>query len=766
MINDVMLRFLQFISDATVSNSYIAISLFDTVNKQHKKHYFFKKDDCIKQLTQLSSEINFDDYDIYIRATSVKNKITSGRGKKSDTAAASFCWADIDYYKSKHANRSIALKIINSLPIKASCIVSSGHGFQLWFALDKSTSNIDAVVKVNKIIATRLSRIAADNVSDSTRLLRVAGSYNHKNNDKIAVTLVDLNDKKYTLQHLTDAFDAKSTVYNSIELPDTFLNDLHDEKLVQRITSEKSAKNAAAALKDNDTVDVSRNDAYIADKLLAAGYAEEIVASVLTNEKWFSSSRYAEKHDMSYVQRTIKSALKHLADNSSNNSTEFFTASKTGKGAFIATRLAKYIMSQIDVITVADSIYIYKNGVYKLDSAHTLQKKIAELLADNWRPSYQAAVMQYIIDQSSTDSSIFLRHDDNLVNVANGMLNVVTGELLAHSAKYKSFTQLAVKYDANAVSERIKKFVTSLVVPDALKTFWQFMGFLLLPDYRFKKALLIIGDANTGKSSLLELISRVLGRHNVASVSLQDLTTDRFAKAELFAKVANIYADLNLSAVNLTGQFKSLTGGDTILVQRKFKQPFNFVNTAKLIFSANDFASVSQPDAAFFSRFIVIPFKHRFVAGTTAIINIVDTFDDNDLSAFLNYSLAALKSLLKDQHFTIGESSKDSQRVFLQVSDSIMAFIYAATVQDDNSVVSKSDFYMAYRNWCVRTRRRAVSSTRFFRRIKQSDDDLHLTSSYRIVHTGEAQKWCFVGRRLLDTVSIDSNGMIKINETF
>jgi len=65
------------------------------------------------------------------------------------------------------------------------------------------------------------------------------------------------------------------------------------------------------------------------------------------------------------------------------------------------------------------------------------------------------------------------------------------------------------------------------------------------------------------------LQSAFLGPENVASVGLHQLD-DRFATADLYGVLANIFADLDARALRASGIFKSITGGDQIRAERKY----------------------------------------------------------------------------------------------------------------------------------------------------------------------------------------------------
>ena len=73
----------------------------------------------------------------------------------------------------------------------------------------------------------------------------------------------------------------------------------------------------------------------------------------------------------------------------------------------------------------------------------------------------------------------------------------------------------------------------------------------------------------------------MLGEENTSTTALQSLADNRFASAGLFGKMANIYTDLSPKLIKDAGLFKMLTGGsDHVPGEKKFQQPFDFVNPA------------------------------------------------------------------------------------------------------------------------------------------------------------------------------------------
>src|SRR3990170_3577435 len=115
----------------------------------------------------------------------------------------------------------------------------------------------------------------------------------------------------------------------------------------------------------------------------------------------------------------------------------------------------------------------------------------------------------------------------------------------------------------------------------------EWVGYCLWRNYEAQKAMLLIGEGHNGKSTAINLIKALLGIKNISCRSLQELELNRFAKADLYSELANLYPDLSDQALKSTGTFKMLTGGDPITAEYKFRNGFSYINYAKLTFSCN-----------------------------------------------------------------------------------------------------------------------------------------------------------------------------------
>lgn len=85
-------------------------------------------------------------------------------------------------------------------------------------------------------------------------------------------------------------------------------------------------------------------------------------------------------------------------------------------------------------------------------------------------------------------------------------------------------------------------------------------------------------------------------------------STNATVEITMVGKLANICPDLPSKHLEETSIFKQITGGDTVSAEYKFKDSFDYVPFARLVFSANEPPRSDDAGYAFTQRWVVVPF--------------------------------------------------------------------------------------------------------------------------------------------------------------
>jgi P4 family phage/plasmid primase-like protien len=370
---------------------------------------------------------------------------------------------------------------------------------------------------------------------------------------------------------------------------------------------------------------------------------------------------------------------------------------------------------------VGGGLYYYAHGVYNAGGEKHVRQRVRRLVeGEDWSSHLANETVEYI-----TVGSPILPETPSLavLNVQNGLLNVHTRELSPHSPKHLSSIQLPVTYNPQAACPAWDKQLADTAPADVAEAgvIFQLVAWLMLAATWIQKAVLLLGPGGTGKSTLLMMILNFLGGHrNVSSLPLQRLESDRFAPARLVNKLANICADLPSTHLETSSMFKAITGGDPLPAERKFKDGFDFIPFARLLFSANTPPQSKDATEAFFQRWLVFPFDTVF-RGAAGEVDRKELdarlAAPSELSGVLNRALAALPGVWKNG-ITVTESMRAAHEEFWRATDPLAIWLARNIVEQPLAVIPCQELITRYNTDAASDNRPSMTDTAFGAALK------------------------------------------------
>tara|TARA_Y100000310_G_scaffold225030_1_gene226942 strand:+ start:1275 stop:2594 length:1320 start_codon:yes stop_codon:yes gene_type:complete len=364
--------------------------------------------------------------------------------------------------------------------------------------------------------------------------------------------------------------------------------------------------------------------------------------------------------------------------------------------------VADYIRKTNHILVTSDNeeLLLYKDGVYLRDARNIIKDWAKELLGASFSTAMWREIEHHIKSSGHVDRDI-MDTDKEVLNVANGLLNMRTRILSPHNPKTLSTVQLPIVYSPDATCPRIDKFLSEVLSPQDIPLVLEFFGYCLWRDYPIQNWLLLDGQGANGKGTLIRLLTAFVGVANVAGNSLQVLVGREFSLADLYRRLVNTCADLPARGISDTGIIKQLTGGDLIRGEFKYSKPFYFYNYAKLIFSTNTPPKVSGDDSyGFWRRLIMVTFPNAF-AGDDA-----DPYLDavlstpGELSGLLNLALDGLANLLDRGKFSRDANWRQTQSAYQLKSEPIPVFVDDKCELGLDLWDSAESLYFGYLSFC------------------------------------------------------------------
>ena len=356
--------------------------------------------------------------------------------------------------------------------------------------------------------------------------------------------------------------------------------------------------------------------------------------------------------------------------------------------------------------------YHEPDGIFEPGGERHVRKKLARELGMQFSRHDRNEILATIEDLSAVDVTTLNaeEYDEKLVCLKNGVLDIETRELKDHSPDYRFTQTVPVEYDPEATAQDVNSFLDDVTQSDdEKKTLIEMIGATLHPEYLKSKFLFLFGEGSNGKGMYFELINRFLGSENVEGRGLHELADNRFAKADLHGKLANIGGDIDDRKLQNVGTIKRLTSNtDPITAERKFGQPFKFVNSATLFFAANEPPAIDDMKRSMGRRLVPIhmatefvenadpedPFQKDAVDKEELLSNMTT---EEELSGLLNMSLDGMDRLRNTGDVSLQLTPMERLEFYQRFSDPIYRFANDCLNKEPNVSIDKADVYEIYK---------------------------------------------------------------------
>lgn len=376
-------------------------------------------------------------------------------------------------------------------------------------------------------------------------------------------------------------------------------------------------------------------------------------------------------------------------------------------------------------------IYLYNGAYWKVIGEEEFKVFLGEAAEKMGVPKYDARLYDFrdkLLKQFYATQFLprpEYNNDIVLINLKNGTFEIdLKGENIRPFDRTDFLTyQLPFEYDPNAKAPMFGKYLNR-VLPDieSQKVLAEFIGYLFIRNgskrAKLEKVLVLYGSGANGKSVFYEIIKAMLGRENVSSYSIEELTDKSgYYRAEITNKILN-YSSENSTKLG-TDKFKGMASGEEISVRSPYGRPFNTNQYAKFIINCNELPKDVEQTKAFFRRFIIIPFNVT-IPENEQDPNLHTKIIENELAGVFNWALEGLRRLLKQGGFTECKTVQDAVKQYKIESSSIQLFLeengYTKSTTERKLF---SELYTEYTNYCDENGFRKFSSINFSKQLRE-----------------------------------------------
>ena len=383
---------------------------------------------------------------------------------------------------------------------------------------------------------------------------------------------------------------------------------------------------------------------------------------------------------------------------------------------FLFDKFAAFLVSEFHIVRINGQLHIYDDGVYKL-GYERIEAAMIKFIPGLTK-SRRAEVLAYIELLVNKDVEM---SDAKYICFRNGIYDIEADTLQPYTPDVIITNKIDWNYNPAATNADIDKALNKLACndPKIRALLEECIGYCFYRRNELRKSFMLTGEKRNGKSTFLSLIENLLGRENCTSLDLKELG-DRFKTAELFGKLANIGDDIGDEFIANPAVFKKLCSGNTINAERKGRDPFDFNNYSKLLFSANNIPRIKDKTGAVISRLVIIPFNATFSKSDPDYDPYIKykLQTENAMEYLINLGLAGLRRVLANYEFTESEKVQHELQEYEEFNNPILLFFKEITIDDLLNNPTR-DVYTRYSVFCAENNFNPMSNVEFSKKVKQ-----------------------------------------------
>ena len=384
--------------------------------------------------------------------------------------------------------------------------------------------------------------------------------------------------------------------------------------------------------------------------------------------------------------------------------------------------VADALLQNNNMYIFENDICIYEKGVYKKNEKD-IAKKIIELVPDS-TIHFRNEVCQNLLLKAEEKQ---FDRENGIINFKNGLFSIKEQKIYSHSPQYFSTNQINtnLNFEASkvqAIDDVLDKL--SCGIYERKQTILEMIGYSMTTSVKLQKAFILYGNkARNGKSTLIDIITHLLGDDNVGTTSFKDMNQNKFAGSGIKNKLLNSGSEMTDEYIIDVEKFKLFITGDYLEIEEKFKPRQKIRPYAKFIFSANELPRVADKTDGFYRRLQIIPLEYSFTDRDRK------TFDFNKLIS--NEALEYLAKISLEAYLNMGDIFSNNEESEIEVAkykietNNVLSFIndedFINPFMEENAVRYASMVYEYYKKYCVENQYRPIGMKKFYKEIEKSN---------------------------------------------
>ncbi|MCM1370815.1 MAG: phage/plasmid primase, P4 family [Clostridium sp.] len=249
---------------------------------------------------------------------------------------------------------------------------------------------------------------------------------------------------------------------------------------------------------------------------------------------------------------------------------------------------------------------------------------------------------------------------------------------------------------------------------------YEVIGYSLCKTAKLNKAFIFKGKGRNGKSVIFRIIEKLVGAKQCSHEHLEKLSGSKAGSKTTIKALSgctvNIAEDQKQPKYINTSILTRLISGEPISVEQTGNHRIELTPKVTMLFSVNEVIDFKETGIYIKDRFLVIPFNETFTDdNSNRDINIVEKLcEDKAQQIIATRAIQAFSKVLKTGKFTIPSIVEEETKRYFRECNNVEEFCSELPLK---TIITKSQYYDEYCNWCKSNNREAVSSSKFGKEV-------------------------------------------------
>jgi putative DNA primase/helicase len=399
----------------------------------------------------------------------------------------------------------------------------------------------------------------------------------------------------------------------------------------------------------------------------------------------------------------------------------------------LVAELSRAAKAEMDKVNLKDQVLALVNG----KPLPTVHKVTGRLVSDVCH-----ALTSMIILSGRIETPTWLDGDgplpaQEMLACRNGIVHLpslVEGKphFIPSTPRFFSPNALEFDFDENAPAPSVwLDFLNRLWSGDdkSIATLQEWMGYLLTPDTRQQKILMLVGPKRSGKGTIARVVRGVIGEENLAGPTLSSLGTN-FGLWPLLGKTVAMIQDARLGGRSdmaaIIERLLSISGEDGLTIDRKNLIPVFAKLVARFMILTNELPKLGDSSGALAGRMILLSLAESWYGRED--IKLTDRLL-GERSGILLWAIEGWRRLQDRGHFIQPESGNELVEELANLSSPVGAFVKTRCRVAPECRIEKLTLFNNWKQWCdEQGREHAGDSATFGRNLRAVIP--HLRESY------------------------------------